>query len=265
MALRSFWAVELVPGKEYTTSPDFDLHVTQAVLPASAKDKERTIVTVKFTEEDGEDSTSFAIASLKLDGADSQHLDLLFDSDRPVTFTATGKNSVHLTGYLVPDNGGYDSDLGDLDDDDISGEEGEEVDDEEDEEDAELAEEQIRAQLKRKVQDAAKQNGAPAPKKAKQDEQKPKEEKPKQEQKPKEEKPKQEQKPKEEKPKQEQKPKEEKPKQEQKPQTPKAEKTEGGQQQSEKKKNKGQQQGEKQQGGQQKGQTPKQKPAQTAQ
>lgn len=78
----------------------------QAVLPVGVVHKERTVVTVKFSEEDGADSTAFAIASLRPDGADSQSLDLLFDSDRPVTFTAVGKNPVHLSGYHVPDGEG---------------------------------------------------------------------------------------------------------------------------------------------------------------
>lgn len=186
---RSFWAVELTPGKEYTTTPEFDLHVTQAVLPASAQDKGRSVITVKVDEE-GADQRAFAIASLKLESSDSQSLDLVFDSQESITFTVSGKNPVHLSGYHIPPSGSegdefdYDSDeLGSEDEDEeISGDEGSEGDEDE------IDEEELKAQIdaataKRKQQQS--QNGAPAPKKAKQEQQAaPKQQTPKQEQKP---------------------------------------------------------------------------------
>jgi len=119
--MQSFWAVEIQPGKEYTATPDFDVHVTQAVLAANSKDKERTVVSAKVEAEEGEKAQSFAIASLRLESHESQTLDLLFDATTPVTFSVTGKNPVHLTGYLVPP----------ADDEDMFGEEGEFDEDEE--------------------------------------------------------------------------------------------------------------------------------------
>jgi hypothetical protein len=81
----------------------------QAVLPASANNKERSVVTVKVDEE-GAEKKSFAIAALRLDGSESQNLDLVFDADETISFTVSGKNSVHLSGYLIPPQG---SDEGD--------------------------------------------------------------------------------------------------------------------------------------------------------
>jgi len=186
---RSFWAIELIAGKEFTTTPEFDLHVTQAVLPASAKDTGRTVVNVSFP--DSEEKSYFAIASVRLDHSDTQSLDLLFDADRPVSFTSIGKNPVHLIGYTVgPDDsegggmyGSYGSSDEELDSD--MGEDFEE-DGEDDEED--IANNQALQALisqKRKAKTELTNGNAPAapaPKKAKQ-EQKPQEQKPKQEQK----------------------------------------------------------------------------------
>jgi len=120
--VRSFWAVELVPGKEYTTTVPIDLHLTSAVLPASAKDTTRSVVTIKFAEDDGKESKSFAIASLKLESHDSQALDIIVDEGQTVTFTVTGKNAVHLSGAFVPDSGASSDDEG-LYDDEIDSDE----------------------------------------------------------------------------------------------------------------------------------------------
>ena len=76
----------------------------QAVLPASASDKGRSVITVKVDEE-GADNRSFAIAALKLEVTDSQSLDLVFDAGETITFTVSGKNSVHLSGYHIPPSG----------------------------------------------------------------------------------------------------------------------------------------------------------------
>jgi len=180
--LKSFWAVELTPGKEFTTTPDFDIHLTQAVLPAGANDKARTTVTAKYDDEDEEGNTkagtAFTIASLRLDHTDSQPIDLIFDADVPVTFTVTGKNPVHLVGFFVPPQneepfGDFDSEDEDIDSD--------QFDEEEEEEEEE-------APKKRAAPGGQSTNGAPAAKKIKQEVQQkaqPKEEKKPQQQTPK--------------------------------------------------------------------------------
>jgi len=178
---RSFWAIELHPGKEYATTPDFDLHITQAVLTGASKDKsERSVISVKIADEEGGEAKTFSIASLKLDHADSQGLDLVFDQEEEIVFTVSGKNTVHLSGYLIPPNGDED-DFGDefgSDDEEIpSGEEfGSEDEDEEE------ADDDIQAQIAAKRKAIQQQNGAPA-KKAKQEApQQPQAQKPKQQQ-----------------------------------------------------------------------------------
>jgi len=176
--LKSFWAVELVPGKEFTTTPEFDVHVTAAILPAGVKDKERTLVTATYAEVDEEDNEkpgqAFTIASLKLDHNDSQNIDLIFDADVPVTFAVVGKNPVHLVGSLVPPQGDDDDFMSDDDEDILSQEEDEEGEDAEDDEDEEAAA-AIQAQLSKKRPAGQQTNGAAA-KKPKQEQAAPKQE-----------------------------------------------------------------------------------------
>jgi len=170
--VRSFWAVELVPNKEYTTTVPIDLHITQAVIPASGSDKSsRSVVSIKFEEDEDDKSKekAIAIASLRLDTHDSQSLDVVVDEGSTVTFTVTGKNPVHLSGYYVPDNsdddneGLYGDDGSDeeIDSDEIGSEDDmDELDDSADEEKINAA----LAQLKRKQ---GAQNGGSDAKKAK--------------------------------------------------------------------------------------------------
>jgi len=204
----SFWAVEITPGAAFETSPPYDLHVTQIVLPAGATDKGRTVVSCTVGDK------SFALGSLKLDLCENIHTDLIFDADVPMQLSiALGKNPVQLIGYYVDQaNSG-------MSDDDLSDDEGmgmyggmddmeggsDDSDDEEIDED-EISDATLQA-LKRKATTSLT-NGT---KKPKVEEPKKVEQKPQQ--------PKGEQKPQQ--PKGEQKPQQ--PKGEQKPQTPKGE------------------------------------------
>jgi len=153
----ALWAVELLPGKEQTTIPEYDLIITQAVLPETAKDKTRTVVSVKG----GDLQTPFAIASLTLGGTECQPLQVYLDQEVEVTFINHGKNPVHLIGryHEEPDlEGMYD------DDDEEFGSEGEEAfsgSEEEGDEDVDEEEltKQIEAQGKKR---AAAANGGKA-------------------------------------------------------------------------------------------------------
>jgi len=105
----SFWAVEITPVKSYKSTPPYDLHVTQAVLPAAASDAGRTVVQTKIEDK------MFSIASLKLGSTDQTHLDLVFEEGEEVEFTVTGKNSVHLAGYYMVPGDDSEIDFGDSD------------------------------------------------------------------------------------------------------------------------------------------------------
>jgi len=218
----SFWAVEVTPNKVFTTTPAFDLHVSQIVLPAGASDKGRTVLQCKVGDK------SFSLGSLKLDLQENVHTDLIFDANTEIQLTVTGNNNVQVLGYYV-DNGptGLSDDEDDEDDEGMPFGLGDEDDDEEIDEDEfdedELTGATLQALTKRKAGDqltngAKKAKVAEKPKAEHQqqkDEQKPQQ--PKGEQKPQQ--PKGEQKPQQ--PKGEQKPQQ--PKGEQKPQQPKGE------------------------------------------
>jgi len=214
----AFWAVEVSPNKAYKVVPPFDLHLTQIVLPAAAKDKGRSVVEVKF------DDKAFAIGSLKLDVTENISADIMFEAAKEISFSVSGSNPVHLVGYFIDhehdhgDEFDSDEDMADLgfggedeeidsDEDDLSddGEESDEIDEDE------LSGATLQALMNQKRKaDQAPANGA---KKAKVDQ------KPQQQQQQKAEKKPQQQQPQQ---KAEQKPQQAQ-KAEQKPQTPKAE------------------------------------------
>lgn len=179
----SFWAIELEPGKAHETIPPFDLHVTQAVLGAKAKDQARTVVQCTVSEDESEEGrgSTFAIASLKLDLQENANLDLIFEAGKTAQFSAVGKNAVTLLGYYINDEGdmGFDDEddedidsmdeeglegLGGSDDDELDqdGEDGEDDDDEEevDEEEIQALQKQLANQNKKRQAEPQAQNGS---------------------------------------------------------------------------------------------------------
>jgi len=151
------------------------LHITSAVLPATAKDTGRSVVTLSFSEEP---EKTFSVVSLKLDSHESQTLDLLLDEESVVKFNVSGKNPVHLSGYYVPgSDDGEDFYDDEVDSDEVGDEDGLGGLDEED--DVSDDDEMDQATLKR-VQAAlaqqqnkrkAPENGAEPAKKPKQEQQ----------------------------------------------------------------------------------------------
>jgi len=170
---RAFWAIELVPGKEYSTTLPYDLHITQAVLPASAKDTGRSVVSITFADEK---EKTISIVSLKLDSNDCQAIDVELDEESEITFTVSGKNPVHLSGYYSPGDepeGFYDDDDEEIDSDEVSGDEMGAEDSDEDDVDDDVDPETMKkvqsylADNKRKAQ--LQNGGAPGAKKPKTD------------------------------------------------------------------------------------------------
>lgn len=159
---RAFWAIELTPNKEYTTEVPFELHITSAVLPASAKSTDRSVVSVSFDEE--EDKKTFSLVSLKLGHNESQLLNTRIDEESKVTFTVSGHNSVHLSGYYVPSAedemgpGMFDDDDEDIDSDEAGDEFEMEDEDSELSDDSKGAAAKVTAALKAQQE---KRKGAP--------------------------------------------------------------------------------------------------------
>jgi len=90
----SFWAVEIEPGKEYSTILPYDLVLKQAALGATAKEGERNILHVKF----GEDKKDFVLGSLRLNSVEQIPLKLVFEAGENVGFHVSGSSSIHLCG-----------------------------------------------------------------------------------------------------------------------------------------------------------------------
>jgi len=169
----AFWALEVVPGKEFTAQPPFDLHLTQVVLPANAADNGRSVLQAKV------DDKQFAIASLKLNMQENISLDLIFEAGKTIDFTVSGKNPVQLLGYYIDNQGGGMSDdeldgesFGDFDDEEVDSE-GDEDDDEDDEDEDDVSldlDQEIdqatlkKLQQKRKAELQQETNGAKKPK-----------------------------------------------------------------------------------------------------
>jgi len=108
--VNTFWAIELVPGKEYETVAEMDLRITAAVLPASAKDTGRSVVSLSTS---AEPEKSFAIVSLRLDSHESQTLEVFIDRGTAIKLSLGGnsKNHVHLSGhFVIPGPDEFDSD-----------------------------------------------------------------------------------------------------------------------------------------------------------
>jgi len=141
----AFWAIEVVPGKAYATTPTFDLKITQLVLPANASDKGRTVLQCSV------EGKTFAVGSLKLDSHENIPLDLVMEAGRELSFSVSGKNPVQVLGYYISetDFGSDDDDdegmeLQDDDDEiDFTGEDDESMEFGEDDEDEEADEEEI--------------------------------------------------------------------------------------------------------------------------
>ncbi|XP_029665320.1 46 kDa FK506-binding nuclear protein [Formica exsecta] len=96
-----FWALILEPYKRYTQCVRHTFHVTMACLDLSLA-REPVQVMVKCN------NKSFLLCTLNKDKFQTS-LDLIFEKGENITFFCNGQGSVHMTGYLLP-NENIDSD-----------------------------------------------------------------------------------------------------------------------------------------------------------
>ncbi|CAO3689659.1 unnamed protein product [Umbelopsis ramanniana] len=97
MSVQGFWGLQVEPENTYTQVVDASFRVTMAALGESLIGVGRTCVKVVV------DDKEFVLCSLSPDKHEQQTLDHTFVEGEEVTFMATGKNAVHLTGNYVPD------------------------------------------------------------------------------------------------------------------------------------------------------------------
>ncbi|KAG2172883.1 hypothetical protein INT43_000233 [Umbelopsis isabellina] len=97
MSVQGFWGLQVEPENSYTQVIDASFRVTMAALGEVLHGDGRSVVKVVV------DSKEFVLCSLCPDKREQQSLDHTFVEGEEVTFMATGKNTVHLTGNYVPD------------------------------------------------------------------------------------------------------------------------------------------------------------------
>ncbi|GAB5586681.1 peptidylprolyl isomerase fpr3 [Umbelopsis nana] len=89
------WALTLVPGRKYTQVVDASFRLTQACLLDDTVEG-RTCLKAKIDEQE------FVLCSLNVKTIDSQVLDICFFEGDSVTFSASGVNTISLTGHYIP-------------------------------------------------------------------------------------------------------------------------------------------------------------------
>ncbi|CAO3669324.1 unnamed protein product [Umbelopsis ramanniana] len=89
------WALTLLPGRKYVQTVDASFRITQACL-LDEPEEGRTCLKATVDEQD------FVLCSLNMKTMDSQLLDVCFYEGNSVTFTASGVNTVSLTGHYIP-------------------------------------------------------------------------------------------------------------------------------------------------------------------
>eukprot|EP00698_Gefionella_okellyi_P015142 TRINITY_DN4258_c0_g1_i1.p1 TRINITY_DN4258_c0_g1~~TRINITY_DN4258_c0_g1_i1.p1 ORF type:complete len:403 (-),score=125.08 TRINITY_DN4258_c0_g1_i1:50-1258(-) len=98
MEQTAFWGLELQSGKKYTQAPERPFKITAAVLTDVVDPKERNIVYCQV-----EEGGKYALCALRPDSAEQVQLNIDIGITEPVTFFCSGKNTVHLTGYVYWD------------------------------------------------------------------------------------------------------------------------------------------------------------------
>ncbi|RWS18024.1 hypothetical protein B4U79_12832 [Dinothrombium tinctorium] len=112
-----FWGVILETGKRYSQKVESAYHLTMAALEPDPKKKGKSVsVMVEHEKSD------YILCNLDYEKSLHQSLDLVFANGEDITFFLNGEGTVHLTGYILPD---------------------EEFDDEFDEESDELSDEEV--------------------------------------------------------------------------------------------------------------------------
>ncbi|XP_001606442.1 46 kDa FK506-binding nuclear protein [Nasonia vitripennis] len=138
-----FWGLIMEPNKRYTQTVEKAFHISMASLDGSTANAGLVQVMICY------DSRNYLLCTLQKDSIWQVPLDLNFQEGTKIAFTCNGDGHVHLTGYLVPEEEGFDE----MDEDDF------------DEEDAEIDEEipTLVGPKKRKAQASPKESNAKKP------------------------------------------------------------------------------------------------------
>ncbi|KAG1591459.1 hypothetical protein G6F48_003282 [Rhizopus delemar] len=113
MSIQGFWGLQLEPEKTYSQVVTAPFRITMASLSVDIADNKRSSVSVLI------DKKEFVLCTLVPNKIEQQPLDITFVEGEEITFSAKGRNSIHLTGnYLFQSDEGEDMDSIDLSDED---------------------------------------------------------------------------------------------------------------------------------------------------
>ncbi|XP_065577417.1 46 kDa FK506-binding nuclear protein-like isoform X2 [Artemia franciscana] len=90
-----FWGLVIEPKKKYSQTVQSSFHVSGAVVDPAFKGDEVLTLFVEVEDQ------NYAIANLKK--GENVHLDLNFEQGTKINFHSKGNGTIHLTGYLIPD------------------------------------------------------------------------------------------------------------------------------------------------------------------
>jgi len=106
-----FWGVTLNSGKRYAQTVEASYHLTMAAL-LPAKDGKKGNVTV-YVEAD--DKQEHLLGTLNSENTLQLPLNLIFVEGQEIAFFINGPGTVHLTGYILPEDDSYDDGFGNFD------------------------------------------------------------------------------------------------------------------------------------------------------
>lgn len=95
--IKMFWGLLLKANKKYTQTISKAIHLSQAALDINNSSDEP--VRVVLTSE----KHNYILCTLRKNKTEQIALDLNFAEGEEISFTSEGNGSVHLTGYLMPD------------------------------------------------------------------------------------------------------------------------------------------------------------------
>lgn len=92
-----FWALVILPNKRYTQEVSKSFHVSMACMDLESADQEYTSVILEMNDE------KHILCNLNKNKYVQQSLDLNFQTGDQISFFTRGKSTIHLTGYLIPE------------------------------------------------------------------------------------------------------------------------------------------------------------------
>jgi len=114
-----FWGITISNSKKYSQTVEESYHISQAALEPVDNAPKNKFVSL-YVESEGK---SFLLCTLEHGKLYQTPLDLSFIAGEKITLSLKGEGSVHLTGYVMPEDDMYD----DMDEEDMDSE----MDDEE--------------------------------------------------------------------------------------------------------------------------------------